>query len=71
MRVAAEAQQPLEKLLSLPVIGKEGSCVELEQRCEARMEHSEKTDARFAQFAISFAGNKFVATLSKILRLII
>src|SRR5690348_3448429 len=46
-------------------------CAELERACEARMEHSEKTDARFARFALNFAGNGLVATLGQILRLII
>jgi len=71
MRVAAKKEAALEKLFSLPTIRKEERCVELEQRCEARMEHSEKTDAYFAPFAVRFAGDELDATLGKILRLII
>jgi len=71
MRAAVNMEQRLERLFRLPIIWKDERCVELEQRCETRMEHSEKTDACFAQFAVSFADNRLVATLSKFLRLII
>src|SRR5690242_20089444 len=52
-------------------IKKEEHCAHLEQRCEPRMEQSEKSDAQFSRFAVSLAGNGLVATLGKILRLII
>jgi len=40
----------------------------LEQRCEARMERSEKSDAGFVRFAVSLAGKGLVATFGTLLR---